>query len=479
MASSPGAAAGPAATPGSNTGTFAALGHRTYRMLWIAGFVAFLSTFAQVIARGWLAHQLTGTNRGLGAVTLGFGLASLIATPLGGVVADRFPKRTVLVVSQLVLVASSVWIALAVELGFIRFWMLMVASALQAVGFAGTGPARMAFTAELVGPDLLSNAIVLSQLSLNANRVLGPSVAGVMIGIDQIGIGGVYVFGSVINLVALVLFARLPRGTPTGARRAAPLRELADGARYARSNRPALALLVLSTIVIMFGFPYVSFLPAVAEDVFHAGSAGYSWLSVTSAAGGIAVTLAIARRAAGAAAWRLVWLAGLGFAVSELALALSPSLVVASVAMFALGGTSAGFQSLTASLVLAHSDRAFHGRLQSLLQLGFSGFGLAALPLGLLADAAGLRRVLVGMAVVVALTTLIYEFTRTPVPGMFRWWRVAGATWEPQRPWAAAESPPSSRTSRADRAGRATAGEHQRPLAAPTPPSEPAPDARR
>ena len=406
-------------------GTFASLHHPVYRRLWIAGFFAFLSTFAQVIARGWLAHELTGNNRGLGAVTLGFGVASLVATPLGGVAADRFAKRTVLVTSQLILVTSSIWIAVAVEFDFIKFWMLMVASALQAIGFAGTGPARIAFTAELVGPELLSNAIVLSQLSLNANRVLGPSLAGVMIGTQAIGIGGVYVFGALINLVALVLFARLPKGAVSGAHRAAPLRELANGASYARHNRPVLALLLLSTIVIMFGFPYVAFLPSVAEDLFNAGPSGYSFLSVASAVGGIAATLAIARRAGGVQAWRLLWLSGAGFALAELALAWSPSLTLAALAMVGLGGTSAAFQSLSASLVLAHSEREFHGRLQSLLQLGFSGFGLAALPLGLLADAIGLRDVLIGMAVVVAVTTLVYELTRTPVAGMGRGWQAA------------------------------------------------------
>ena len=126
-------------------------------------------------------------------------------------------------------------------------------------------------------------------------------------------------------------------------------------------------------------------------------------------------------------AWRLLWLSGAGFALAELALAWSPSLTLAALAMVALGGTSAAFQSLSASLVLAHSEREFHGRLQSLLQLGFSGFGLAALPLGLLADAIGLRDVLIGMAVVVAVTTLVYELTRTPVAGMGRGWQAANS----------------------------------------------------
>jgi hypothetical protein len=291
--------------------------------------------------------------------------------------------------------------------------MLMAASALQAVGFAGMGPARMAFTSELVGAALVPNAVVLGQLSMNANRVLGPSLAGVMIGVPAIGVGGVYVFGTIVNLAALAMFLRLPPGRPAPGRpQRAPLAEMADGARYAFGNRPVFALLVVSTAVIMTGFPYISFLPSVAEDFFGAGSRGYSLLSVTGAVGGLCATLFIAGRASGSQAGRLLFVSGLAFALGLAALGLAPSLTLAAAATFFLGGANSAFQSINSSLMLAQSDPAYHGRVQSLVMLGFSGFGLAALPLGALADAIGLDVLLVAMGVAVAVSVTAYHLLR-------------------------------------------------------------------
>ena len=192
-----------------------------------------------------------------------------------------------------------------------------------------------------------------------------------------------------------------------------PLAEIIAGGRYAWRNKVVFALLCVSTTVLMFGYPYVAFLPSVADELFDAGSSGYSILSIAGAVGGIIVTLFIARRARGPMAWTLLWISGIGFAAAEIGLGLSPTLAVASLALVGLGATGSAFQSISASLVLEHSERAYHGRLQSLLQLGFSGFGLAALPLGALADAIGLRELLIGMGVVVLVATIAFEVART------------------------------------------------------------------
>ena len=122
-----------------------------------------------MIARGALAKNLEGSNAALGAVTLAFGLMGLLTTPLGGVAADRFPKRRILVISTALLFISSLGIAIAVQLEFVTFWMLIVASAVQSAGFSGLLPARMAFTAELVGPDKLGT-VSYTHLTLPKNR---------------------------------------------------------------------------------------------------------------------------------------------------------------------------------------------------------------------------------------------------------------------------------------------------------------------
>ena len=170
-----------AAPAGTRPGAFVSLRTPAYRLLWIGGLFVFLAVTAQTIARGWLARELTGTNAGLGAVLLAFGVPSLLLAPWGGVAADRLPKRTVLIVSQVLLTLSALWIGIAVALDAVEYWMLLATSAIQAGAFALFAPARMAFTAELVDARDLTNAVSLGQMSAEGMRVVGPSIAGVLL----------------------------------------------------------------------------------------------------------------------------------------------------------------------------------------------------------------------------------------------------------------------------------------------------------
>ena len=395
------------ARPGS--GTFAALAVAPYRRLFFSGTLGFLAVQSQMIARGWLARQLTGSNSGLGGVFLAFGIPLLVATPWGGVAADRLSKRAVLLGAQGALALSGLWIGLAVALDVVEYWMLLGASAVQAFGFAFMGPARMAFTGELVGRSVLPNAIVLAQMSLNSTRILGPSLAGVLIGVPAFGTAGVYFLTSGLTLIAMTLTATLPPGrAPADRASQTPGAELLDGLRYVRRHPTILLLLVTSFFVVMLAFPYTAFLPSLADETFDVGPSGYGVLSAAGAIGALAVSLLIARRAGGPGAWRLQAVAGFGFGATVVLLGLSPTYAVALVVVTLVGAAASAFQSLNNSMVLEAADFAYHGRIQSLMMLSFSGFGIAALPLGLLADAVGLRVTLVGMGVATLLTMVVY-----------------------------------------------------------------------
>ena len=393
--------------------TFAALGVPAYRRLWFAGLLVFLAVTAQAIARGWLARDLTGTNAGLGGVLLAFGLAMLVATPFGGVAADRFPKRAVLVVSQFLLALSSLPIGIAVMLDAAAYWMLLVSSAIQAVAFALFGPTRMAYTTELVERRVLSNAIVLAQMGAEAMRVIGPSVAGIVIAVVVWGLEAVFIVCGILCLVGMTLTVILPPGRPPrpGAR-PSPFAEIAEGVGYVR-HRPDLALLVVtSLVVVMVGYPYFAFLPTVADGIFDEGSGGYGVLSAVSAVGALIGGLFAARGGSRHDPWKFVMLSGFGFGAGLIALGVMPLFLLAALALMFIGGFSLTFQTMTNSLLLNLSDFEYHGRIQSLVMLGFSGFGIAALPLGALADAIGLRTTLVGMGLVVIATMTVFVVRR-------------------------------------------------------------------
>lgn len=371
--------------------TFAALENLEYRRLWVGGLISFLAVQMEFISRGWLAFRLTGSNAGLGAVYLGFGVPMLLLTPWGGVAADRLPKRAVLMGCQLTLAVSSLTVAVAEIFGFLTYPLLIGTAVLQGAGFSFLGPARMAFTGELVGRQRLGNAVVLQQMSMNGTRVFGPSVAGLLIGIPAFGVGGVYLMTTTFMLAAVLNTSRLPHGRPDPDREIrSPLSEMADGVRYVYRRKDVLVLVLTSLVVVMFAFPYVAFLPTIADRVFDVGSSGYGLMSGASAVGALAASLFIAGKAGGPAAVRIQVVCGILFGLGVAVLGHAPTFVIGLLMIVLIGAASSGFQSLNNSIVLDRTDLAYHGRVQSLMMLSFSGFGMMALPLGAIADNIGI-----------------------------------------------------------------------------------------
>ena len=384
-------------------------GYRSTEVLFTIGAFGFVATQSQAIARGWLANELSDSNAGLGGVFMAFGIPMLFATPVGGVAADRYSKRQILIVTNLMLTLSALWIALAVSFGFVEYWMLLATSAIQATAFSFLVPARMALTSEVIGRELLANAIVLGQMSINSARIIGPAIAGVFIGVAWIGTAGVYYFSALLSLVAGLGCIVLPPGTPRTDQQLTTARsEFADSLRYVWQQRHVGHLIIVSFVVVMIGFPFVAFLPRLATETLDVGSAGYGFLAAASAVGAVLVSLYIAGRSTGRGAWRIQAVSGVLFGVMLVALAVAPSYVLAVVMVVGVGAASAGFQAMNNSLVLTLSELEYHGRVQSLMMLSFSGFGMAALPLGALADRIGLEETMIGMGATVVAAMFVY-----------------------------------------------------------------------
>jgi MFS family permease len=380
-----------------------------YRMLWWAGVFSFMSVQGQFVLRGLLAWDLTEREGALGLVYLVFGLTMLFSTPFGGVSADRFAKRTVLLWSQILIFIAAVLMAVVVLTDVVEFWMLLCASVAQGLAFAFYGPARVAMAAELVGRDQLGNAITLSLLSMNATRVFAPALAGVLAGIAAVGIGGAYLLSAVMSFGSLVLIWRLPHRLASDATPRNPFTEIKAGVRYVNSDRRLRRLVVSSFFVIMFGFNYVAFLPALVEGVFDLGDTWVGLLSSAGAIGAVAVSLPLAARADGPGGRRIMVISGIGFGVGVMLLGLAPTIWLAFLVVVGIGGFTTAFQSLSNTLALTAADDKMQGRVQSLMQLSFAGFGIAAAPIGALAEVIGLRAALVIMGAVAAGATVVFH----------------------------------------------------------------------
>lgn len=166
---------GEEAQSNQRSGRFASLELPVFRRLLLGGTFSFLAMMMSTTARGWLACELTGSNAALGGVLIGFGLSSIAMMPVGGVLADRLPKRNVLLVTAVMQMVVSLALGIAVVSDVAEYWMLIVASLIQGAAISLLGPARLAFIAEVVDVDRLTNGVMLSQSSMQMTRVFGPT----------------------------------------------------------------------------------------------------------------------------------------------------------------------------------------------------------------------------------------------------------------------------------------------------------------
>ena len=391
---------------------FAALSQRDFRVLWFGGLFSFLGIQMQFFLRGILAWELTRRADALGLVFFVFGLALLTGTPLGGVASDRLPKRMVMLVGQVGIVSSAVGMGTVVLAGVVQFWMLLVASVIQGISFGFLGPARVAMATDLVGRENLGNALGLQSLAMNGTRVFAPSVAGALVGVPAFGIGPTYLVASAIAVLSLWLTAILPNPPPT-IRDAPqnPLLDIADGIRYVRSH-PDIRNIVLTTFaVLMFAFSYVSFIPALVEGEFGLGDQQVGFFASASSAGALAAGFWVAGIADSPHARAIMTVAGTLFGVMVIGLGLAPVFLIALVIAVIAGAGTTTFQTLSNTLALRSSKASYQGRVQSIMQLGFAGFGLMSLPLGVLAEQIGLRPTLILMGSVASIAVAIYGYS--------------------------------------------------------------------
>jgi MFS family permease len=406
------------AAPAAPLGALQLLRRRHFGFLYLIAAVVLVGVFGQTIARSWLAYTLTGSNAALGGVLLAFGCTMLVCTPFGGVAADRLAKRTVIRISLSLLVVTGVWIGLAVTFGVVAYWMLPAASVVQGVALALFNPARMSFIADLVPEQSVGRGVSLLLINAEANRVIGPALAGLVVGVVSVGTQAVFLAGATLAGAGLVLSVTLPSGRRDGAPPPrAPVADLLDGVAYVRSRPDLFALLWCGVLVGMIGMPYQAFLPAVAHDLFGAGSAGYGVLAASASVGAVATGLLLGRRRRPVAG-RLFAGAGVLFGVALVAAALADRLTLEVLLLVVVGGALLAFQAANQGMLLSRSDPAYHGRIQGLVLLNYGAYGIASLPLGLLADRIGLRWTIGGMgvAVVAVLGVFLLVARRTTRP---------------------------------------------------------------
>ncbi len=393
--------------PAPRPGTFSALRERNFRRFWIGTIASYIAFFMSTIVQSVVAFELAGTNRAVGVVVFAQGLAMALLGPLGGALADRWPKRRIIAFSQISSAIVFSTLASLLLTDTLTLPRLAIGTLLLGAGLSFLAPARQALTAEIVPGHVRGNAIALNQVALTGSQVLGPACAGALLA-SPLGAAGAYGLMAALYALAAAMLAFLPSSPArSNAAETLILADLADGLRYVWTH-PRLRVLVLFFVsVVMAGFPYVTLLPGLVENELGRDADAISLLYLVSASGGLGASLLAARLADTRLAQPLFVATAVLFAAALAALSAVPSYAAAPAAMLFVGMGFGGFQSLNGAVIVRACEPAYFGRVFSLTMLAFAGFGLMGLPIGMLADALGERGALRVMAAGVALVCAI------------------------------------------------------------------------
>jgi MFS family permease len=360
-----------------------------------------------IVARSWLAYELSGSALVLGLVALARGLPQIIFSPLGGVVADRFDKRKVLVISQSVMCILALVNAILVQVGIIQIWQLIGLGLLQGMVFPFTMPTRQAYIPQLVGDDKLPNALAIDSAGRNLNRVLAPSLAGILIAWHPTI--AFYTVAVLYCLSAMTLL-RLPSTVSTVDSHRNAMQQMLFGFRYIIGRRRLLILIGMAFLAVIFGMPFQPMLPVFKASVLNVGPEKLGFMYAAVGAGALIGSLIVAYRSDDPRRQFYQLIAGVLFGVTLIPFALSRNLTLSLVMLFVIGACNEIFMTINRMLVLLNTDSHLYGRVMGTYAMTFSLMPIAMLPMGAIADAVGAPRTVAGAGFLLMLSVLILSF---------------------------------------------------------------------
>jgi MFS family permease len=405
-------AAAPAAPGGASWAkTFAALRHRDFALMMAGTLPAMMAMQMGMVATGYLAYELTGSATALGLMGLAWGIPMLFLSLVGGVVADRVPRRTILLLTQVAIGVAACINAFLVNTGLLQLWHIYAVALLQGTAFAFNMPARQALAADVVGREDMANAMALFNANMNLTRVIGPAVAGMLIAAPAVGIGGVFLLMAGAYVLVLVMFWQIRGGRErAGQSRGSGVEQLKAGLAYIGSNRPLVLLLTLGFLPMALGMPYQMLMPVFALGELRVGPQGLGLLNASAGVGALIGSLVLASLGNYPHKARLQTYTGIAFGLSLLGFAIAPTFGLALLILPVLGAASAAYMALNNTLVMEHTPREFYGRVMSVYMMTFSLMPLASVPAAALADGIGARPTLAAAGALLAYIVAVVAF---------------------------------------------------------------------
>ncbi len=350
--------------------TFLSLNIRNYRLYFTGQAISLCGTWMQIVGQSWLVLKITGSGTALGLVIALQFLPILFLGPWGGVIADRFSKRKLLYITQSASGILALILGVLVATNTVQLWMIDVLA--LCLGLVNTidGPTRQTFVIEMVDKEKLPNAVSLNSTEINLARVIGPTIAGVLIA--TVGIASCFIINGISYIAVLVALSMMRVNELNVAPIAPHIKgQLREGFRYVLSSPVLKNSLLMMGIIGTFSFEFIVILPLFAQFTFHGDASTYAALNAAMGVGAAAGGLLTARRRKTAP--HMLARAALLFGIAMLIVSIAPTLTLALLAMVLVGVFSINFLSLGNVILQLESDPNMRGRVMALWGVAFMG----------------------------------------------------------------------------------------------------------
>lgn len=370
---------------------FRSLRHRNYRLFFTGQIISLIGMWMQSVGQSWLVYDLTGSTVLLGLVSFSGQIPVFLLATIGGAYADRHGKRKILLITQTCAMILALILAGLTLTGAIRVWHLFILAPLLGIVNSFDIPTRQAFVVEMVGKDDLSNAIVLNSTMVNGARVIGPSIAGLMVA--AIGEGWCF-FANGISYIAVLVGILMMRGLQRrdSKSRGSAISNIVEGFRYVWDFKPVKYLLILLGIVSLIGMPYVVLMPIFADKILDAGPKGLGMLMGSTGIGAMLGALGLAARKGVNGLGRRVMLSAIGFGVGLICFSFSHTFILSAAMLVFVGFNMIGELASTNTLIQSMVPDAIRGRVMAVYSMMFMGMApFGALYAGTLAKYIGVQ----------------------------------------------------------------------------------------
>ena len=355
-----------------------------------------IGTWMQQVAMSWLVYRITGSAFLLGVVGFTSQIPTFIFSPVAGVLADRWNRRRLLIITQTLAMLQAALLAVAVLSGTVQVWHIVVLSLLLGIVNAFDIPIRQSFVVEMVcHRDDLGNAIALNSSMVNAARLIGPAIAGLLVA--SVGEGVCFVLNSVSYLAVLVALAamRLDPISQNLKPRRNILHELQEGFAYAFGFGPIRSILLLIALVSLTGMPYAVLIPLFAKEVLHGGAHTFGFLMTASGCGALVGTVYLASRKSVVGLGRLIVITTVMFAAGIAVFAVSSNLIISLVSLAVAGFGAMTFAASCNTILQTILEENMRGRVMSFFAVAFVGAApFGSFGAGIMADTIGPRNTL-------------------------------------------------------------------------------------